>query len=506
MVRNTEKAPDFQRKQRQDEQVELRRVRTEEMLKKKREGNEMNENISHSESRQKLNSTNIEEVHKGAYEFRLILSQESNPPIQEVINSRIIPRVVELLNPRHEIYQHGSPLRDEIRVECAWILTNICTGTHEQTAIAVENGTIPPLVEMLGESSDSVVDQAVWCLGNIAGDCESFRDQIIGLNALQITVEKIKIYSKKSIKIFRNLMWLLSNFNRGRTPAPRFEEMLISFKVFEEFCMFDDPEVVASCFWGISYIVDVDNGLTNQILQSMIIKRSHELLHSLHTQLIHKGTTRLAKICNQALSPIIRTIGNIVTGTDEQTQKILDFGLLEFFPDIFYKYESKRIPRIRKEICWTVANVTAGMPSQVQYIVDKGYVPLLIDAISSYELYVRREAIYALVHISLFSIENTAVLEMMANQNICLALKKCLDAASNYSEVQVQILDVVLNLLKAGEKIMKISGENPMIEIMVNCKLADTVEDLQDVRNKTVNLKAYNIIMEFFNGEDDGTY
>ena len=39
--------------------------------------------------------------------------------------------------------------------------------------------------------------------------------------------------------------------------------------------------------------------------------------------------------------PAIRVIGNIVTGTDEQTQKVVDTGILSAFPLILESSKSK---------------------------------------------------------------------------------------------------------------------------------------------------------------------
>lgn len=70
-------------------------------------------------------------------------------------------------------------------------------------------------------------------------------------------------------------------------------------------------------------------------------------------------------------------MGNIVTGTDEQTQRVLNTGVLALFPDLLRHPKSN----IQKEAAWTLSNITAGKESQIQEVVDAGLVPLLVEVL-----------------------------------------------------------------------------------------------------------------------------
>lgn len=70
---------------------------------------------------------------------------------------------------------------DKVRFEAAWAITNIVSGTSEQTMAAINAGATPPLVQLCVHNSPSVAEQALWAVANIAGESAQMRDYVIGL-------------------------------------------------------------------------------------------------------------------------------------------------------------------------------------------------------------------------------------------------------------------------------------------------------------------------------------
>ena len=126
---------------------------------------------------------------------RILLSRQKNPPIDEVIEANLVPVFVEFL-----LFDHCPKLQ----FESAWVLTNIASGSSDQTDAVIQCGSIPPLVKLLYSTNAEVQEQAVWALGNIAGDGPVLRDLCIecGLmpSLLHVLQPATKVYHSSKLR------------------------------------------------------------------------------------------------------------------------------------------------------------------------------------------------------------------------------------------------------------------------------------------------------------------
>eukprot|EP01068_Selenidium_serpulae_P005408 Selendium_serpulae@DN4010_c0_g1_i2.p1 len=138
---------------------------------------------------------------EGTRSFRMLLSVAGEIPIEDVIAAGVVPALTEALGVDGDL---------DLKFEAAWAITNIASGTPQQTEMVVSAGAIPKLVDLLFCERDDIREQGMWGLGNIAGDRADFRDMILHIDgALQKFIQSC-IHSKKPSTV-RTGVWSLSN-------------------------------------------------------------------------------------------------------------------------------------------------------------------------------------------------------------------------------------------------------------------------------------------------------
>ncbi|RXM33147.1 Importin subunit alpha-3 [Acipenser ruthenus] len=435
------------RRQRNEVVVELRKNKRDEHLLKRR--NVPNEDIcedSDVDGDFRVQNTSLEAIVQNATSdnqgvqlsavqaARKLLSSDRNPPIDDLIKSGILPILVHCLD------RDDNP---SLQFEAAWALTNIASGTSEQTQAVVQSSDGP--------------------------QC---RDYVIGLGV----VKPLLSFISPSIPItfLRNVTWVMVNLCRHKDPPPPMETIQ---EILPALCVLihhTDVNILVDTVWALSYLTDAGNEQIQMVIDSGIVPHLVPLLS--HQEV---------KVQTAAL----RAVGNIVTGTDEQTQVVLNCDALSHFPALLTHLKEK----INKEAVWFLSNITAGNQQQVQAVIDANLVPMIIHLLDKGDFGTQKEAAWAISNLTISGRKDQVA--YLIQQNVIPPFCNLL-IVKDAQVVQV-VLDGLSNILKMADE-----EAEAIANLIEECGGLEKIEQLQNHENEDIYKLAYEIIDQFFSSDD----
>jgi len=408
--------------------------------------------------------SNTEELLEGIKGFRRMLSAERDPPVQAVLDSGALELFIKLLD-------HNDP---DIQFEAAWALTNVASTEH--TAVVVQYGAVPHLVKLLMSYNPNVREQCAWCLGNIAGDSPELRDAVLNAGGLEPLLQNIREPANASL--LGNAVWTLSNFCRGK-PQPDIELVRPALPILAFLTKCSIKEVVMDACWALSYLSD---GSDERIDEVMNCDKAVPICNTLVELLDHDSTG--------IVTPVLRTLGNFVSGNDKQTQAVIDAGVIKYVFKLFKN--SKR--NIRKETFWLISNIAAGTKLQINVLMrSQALLQHVLTSVEDAEFEIRKEAMWVVNNIITGGSDQHV-------EAVC-ALGAIRSLSSMLTVQDAKILTVVLGALEKVFAVGERLNKNYAL-LFDEAEGIEHLEALQEHENEEVYEKSVLLLEQFFGAEE----
>lgn len=166
--------------------------------------------------------------------------------------------------------------RPELIYETCWVITNIAAGNTDHTRTVVP--LLGSLIHLFFYNSTNVQTQAAWAVGNIAGDCAEFRDQVLdqteivmGLQALmQMDGTREEQHQAQMVAV-----WAISNLARWKDT--NWEKVSIFIPRLELIATHSQStDLLSEVCWALSRIfhgTSKNNKIISELLTHNLISR-----------------------------------------------------------------------------------------------------------------------------------------------------------------------------------------------------------------------------------------
>ena len=299
---------------------------------------------------------------------------------QEILQTPgFVQRILALMKNENADFQYHA----------IWIATNLfARPTITATDIFVDAGVTPILFDLLKSKFDHVSHQALWTLGNMAGNPgNKYRLMLLEQNVIGKIIKefsnRLETKSKKFTPELKTLSWVLEVLTTG-TPICEAKYFLQAMPFMVKMILLEcEGEVLYNCIWFFIHMMTRDNSYPD-LIKALI--ENAEFVKRIVDLLGHKDR----KVRKSSLD----LVGNLAYANSDINIKVLiDAGVLICLEDLL----SSAHVTTRRIVTITLSNFCSGSNQHIQEILDFGFANSMADMLKD-----EKEDVIVKCHICFF--------------------------------------------------------------------------------------------------------
>ena len=367
----------------------------------------------------------------------------------------------------------------EFQYEALLCLNELINCIEEYSNFIVSKGGLNIIIKLFDSDIIEIQENSISLAGNLMIQNPEIISQFISLKGFQ-KLTNILSNSQNSSIITQTLITISNCIKFGsfdinyNIVKPLIKPLARTFLFIK-----NNDKFISEATWLLGSLSEKYYQIKEEILQSGIIP--------IIISLINKNSSKYVILSS------LRIIGNIITGNANQTQEILNLGILNILKETLFHDKSS----IRKETAWILSNICSGTQKQIEMIIDNGFFELFIKCIKNDSLEVKNEIIWAITNLTIvnnFDYLNKIV-DLGIVEIICSFLKE-----KTQNNIIVISLEALGNLLAYGKK-NSVNEENEIVKRIVNCGGENDLEQLQFHSVGMIYEKALIILEKYFDTE-----
>ena len=378
---------------------------------------------------------------------------------------------VQFLNDCFLLLNNSYP---EFQYEALLCLNGLINCVEEYSNFIVSKGGLNIIIKLFDSDIIEIQENSISLAGNLMIQNPEIISQFISLKGFQ-KLTNILSNSQNSSIITQTLITISNCIKFGsfdinyNIVKPLIKPLARTFLFIK-----NNDKFISEATWLLGSLSEKYYQIKEEILQSGIIP--------IIISLINKNSSKYVILSS------LRIIGNIITGNANQTQEILNLGILNILKETLFHDKSS----IRKETAWILSNICSGTQKQIEMIIDNGFFELFIKCIKNDSLEVKNEIIWAITNLTIvnnFDYLNKIV-DLGIVEIICSFLKE-----KTQNNIIVISLEALGNLLAYGKK----NSVNEVNEIVK--RIENGENDLKQLQFHSIGMiyeKALFILEKYF--------